>query len=181
MLRGREPSQDPSVQVEPKYRVYRDLERLFRCDGACVPNPGDGSWAVVLFEDEVPKLVRRGFMPGITNNIAEAEAMIRAMLWARELGVMAPRIQTDSKWCVDVVTKRWRVKAHPIREFMARAAILAYETRANLSWIPRESNTLADYHTYIAVNAREVGPIELVETSRPLRVAKQAAKSLKIR
>lgn len=120
-------------------------------DGACVPNPGRGTWAVaVAGPDWLTVESFSGILPGrSTNNIAEYEALIHALSLAKSRGAGNVFIRTDSKivaWCFSRKKKK-----HPvphIERLRARVFELARcFDNLSLTWIPREENEDADHLT----------------------------------
>jgi ribonuclease HI len=117
----------------------------FFCDGACNPNPGPMGIGVAMIDEAgtVVATISRALGEG-TNNVAEFEAVLAALELARERGIPAPQIFTDSRLIVEQVHGRYAVAARHLQPICGRAARAVHEMQAELSWIPREENTLAD-------------------------------------
>lgn len=68
-------------------------------DGACIPNPGVGGWAFVVYENDHPTIAEWGGSPETTNNVMELTAMLEALHWLRKHRQFA-RIWSDSQYVV---------------------------------------------------------------------------------
>ncbi len=80
------------------------------CDGACSGNPGEaGSGLAIFYADgEEPILIYGAYLKVGTNNIAELNALLRALQIAyKNLDNFKDiTIKTDSKYSIDSIT-RW--------------------------------------------------------------------------
>lgn len=131
------------------------------CDGLCEPtNPnGYACWAWLAKSPE-GKTIRQfwgclGHGPGMSNNLAEYEAVLQAlrytldrvaMLAARSISV---RLHADSQLAIRQITGEYRVNAPHLIALCAEARALAGQLRQagvpiDLQWIPRELNDEAD-------------------------------------
>ena len=85
-----------------------------------------------------------------TNNVAEYEALIRALTAARELfgteiSKMEVEIKMDSELIVRQMQGRYKVKAPELKpRFMQVKSLLASMPKASFTHIPREKNKDAD-------------------------------------
>jgi ribonuclease HI len=83
-------------------------------DGACVPNPGAGGWAFVVYRDGQETVHDFGGIKSATNNIAELTALLRALEWISEYAAgETATIISDSKYVVDgcnIWRHSWRAK-----------------------------------------------------------------------
>jgi ribonuclease HI len=78
------------------------------CDGACVPNPGEAGSGVILYIDNNPPILYYGdYEPNGTNNIAELNALFKALQLASESLKNSSNvtINSDSKYSIDCITK----------------------------------------------------------------------------
>lgn len=67
-------------------------------DGAARGNPGESSWAFVVYEGAAKKGSKSGYLGIGTNNQAEMTAILEALTWAAKFGIK-PTILTDSNYC----------------------------------------------------------------------------------
>ena len=76
------------------------------CDGACSGNPGNaGSGIAVYFDDKNPVLLYGDFVESGTNNIAELNALYKALQIADETNSNnAISIFTDSRYAIDCIS-----------------------------------------------------------------------------
>ena len=90
----------------------------FYTDGACMPNPGRGGWAVVAVENGLEKQYKAGGEKHTTNNRMELMAIYVAMSWFDSSfhdfklnnAEYRIRIYTDSMLSVNVINGKWRAK-----------------------------------------------------------------------
>jgi ribonuclease HI len=84
-------------------------------DGSCLPNPGRGGWAFVVFQNGAEIHVGTGQADATTNNRMEITAVLKAIEW---LGDRPARIYSDSQyvvnggtsWCKAWVKRGWMRK-----------------------------------------------------------------------
>lgn len=68
-------------------------------DGACRGNPGVGSWAFCVFDENDECLGKKtGFNPNTTNNEMEVTAVVELLKWATKTGGRPVTIYTDSTY-----------------------------------------------------------------------------------
>lgn len=127
----------------PKIIIYTD--------GGARGNPGPaGAGAVIL--DEKGKVLAEisDYLGKTTNNVAEYEALIRALaatkeLFGAEISKMEVEIKMDSELIVRQMQGRYKVKAPELKpRFMQVKALLASIPKASFTHISREKNTKAD-------------------------------------
>ena len=120
------------------------------CDGLCEPrNPGGyGCWAWIAFDEQGQELESccgcLGHGPTMTNNIAEYEAVIRALSWATEHGAIGVIVRTDSQLAVNQINGSWRINKPHLASLAEKARPLLTALQGQLEWVPREQNTRAD-------------------------------------
>jgi len=75
-------------------------------DGSCLGNPGPGGWAVKLIKIDPPRsALVSGQMPSTTNNLAELEAVYRAIC---ECGPnQSLELHTDSQLVIGWLSQGW--------------------------------------------------------------------------
>jgi len=115
------------------------------CDGACHPyNPGGyacWAWMASSGEQDYGCI---GYGDGMTNNVAEYEAVIHALRWANDNSKRGFTVKTDSKLVVKQSTGKWAVNAEHLKAKVAEVQLLMKQVCAKIKWIPREANQKAD-------------------------------------
>lgn len=133
---------DQRAPSSPQIVVYSD--------GLCEPrNPGGWAcWGWVAVDEAGHELASDcgviGHGAGMTNNIAEYHAAIRALTWAEGAGVHDVILRTDSQLVVNQVSRAWACKAANLWPLLAELTALVAATRARVEWVPREQNARAD-------------------------------------
>ncbi len=114
-------------------------------DGAAEPtNPGNRSIGALLRSPsgETLEISRTdGFG---TNNEAEYAAIIALLEAAISAGAPSVRVFGDSQLVVNQLNGEWDVKSPTLRGLWSRARILVRKANAEVSWVPREQNMMAD-------------------------------------
>ena len=75
----------------------------------------------------------RGAQVG-SNNTGEVTAIIEALLYAHQQGLDHIAIHSDSKWAINVITGRWRAKAHKTLINLASRLLRLFK-KASLQWV----------------------------------------------
>lgn len=123
-------------------------------DGLAQPrNPGLGTYAFVIYEDDV-KVAEDGGLAGdpVTNNFAEYCALVMALKRLSELGKTGPvTVRSDSKLLVGQMSQGWKVKGGGYLEKLKEARELVKEMESvAFEWVPREQNQEADLLSRVA-------------------------------
>lgn len=120
-------------------------------DGACRGNPGGKSAgaAVLFFHDPdgrlASTLTAHGKVFHGTNNEAEWQGLLAGLHQALKVGVKHLTIRGDSKLVVEQVRGNWRVKTEHLKPLHGEAmALLENFDSWQISWVPREHNSIAD-------------------------------------
>lgn len=114
-------------------------------DGSCKGNPGEMLIGVLL--DDVLQVENIGYG---TNNIAEYEAVVKALRIARDRGIMDVEIMSDSKLVVNQLSGAWRVNDTVLRQLIMKVnALRPFFGSCVFTWIPRAKN-VADVANYRA-------------------------------
>ncbi len=121
-------------------------------DGGARGNPGPAGIGVVIEDGEGKLLKEFGeYMGDTTNNMAEYEALIRALkaakeLFGAELLNKQVEVRMDSELVVRQLEGRYRVKEPSLKEQFAKVAQLRLEDIPNITFvhIPRAKNARAD-------------------------------------
>lgn len=118
-------------------------------DGLCEPrNPGGlACWGWLAEADGQPLASDAGVIgrgAGMTNNLAEYTAALKALEWAAESGLVGLVLRTDSQLVAYQVTGVWQCRAANLWPLLADLRALAAVTDARIEWVPREQNAKAD-------------------------------------
>jgi ribonuclease HI len=119
--------------------------RLFT-DGGSRGNPGPAAYGYALEDGDGNVLAAEGEAIGVaTNNVAEYSGLVAGLRRARELGLTAVEVVSDSELLVKQMRGEYRVKNAALRSLHAEAARLAAELGAvRYRHVGRERNELAD-------------------------------------
>lgn len=115
-------------------------------DGASRGNPGPASVGVFLQDAHGKVLKEHGRTLGVaTNNVAEYQALLDALLLAKTLGASELLVHSDSQLLVRQVSGEYKVKNEALKGLKARAQGLMRGFKAvRLVHVPREQNKDAD-------------------------------------
>jgi ribonuclease HI len=115
-------------------------------DGASRGNPGQAGFGVSVRDpDGTPRAELYGYLGLASNNVAEYQALLHALRWARAQGARRVRVFSDSELIVRQVNGQYRVK-HPDMVPLHReaTALLRQFETATVSHVRREQNRDAD-------------------------------------
>ena len=120
-------------------------------DGLCEPvNPGGIACTGYLIKKDGKVLAKTseviGRGKGMTNNVAEYTALIRAVEKIVQLGLARQEIlvRSDSRLIVNQMNGNWEVKAPLILPLYKKAKMTTTTMNIKFNWVPREQNTEAD-------------------------------------
>jgi len=118
-------------------------------DGASRGNPGDAAIGVVILEGDTVLAELRECIGTQTNNWAEYEAVVQALLKAGELGLVERtiRMHMDSKLVAEQLSGNWKIKEPALKEQHARAMHIVEDggfKDVSYTYIPRAQNAHAD-------------------------------------
>jgi ribonuclease HI len=182
-FRGGAPARSRTIGASGKPRVARTdhadavaaFDTVIFCDGACEPNPGKaGSGMAVYRAGVLASLWYGGYNPAGTNNTAELNALLQALMLAK-LEIDADRtvqVRSDSSYGLNAVTKwavgwkkrGWRKAEGEIKNLeiiqLLHALYLEIEDDVNLQHVSAhvgiEGNELADRMAMLAIERREL-------------------------
>ena len=86
----------------------------------------------------------------MTNNVAEYEAVLQALRWAKENHFISCRFRTDSQLVVNQIRGLWRLNAEHLKGMNSEARELLAITKSTIEWVPKEQNVSADKLSRIA-------------------------------
>ena len=115
-------------------------------DGGSRGNPGPAGYGVRI-EDGKGNLVEEfcGSLGTATNNVAEYSGLLAALRWARDHGVTALRVRSDSELLVKQMKGVYRVKNPGLQPLYREAQQLVGAIgRVTFEHVRREQNTEAD-------------------------------------
>ncbi len=115
-------------------------------DGASSGNPGNSGAGIVISDSEGKEQYRDSiFLGQMTNNMAEYEALLRALVKAVELGAQDVVTYTDSLLVANQVLGLYRINNETLREYCMRVRVCARKFQNfTIRHIPREENRIAD-------------------------------------
>jgi len=115
-------------------------------DGASSGNPGDSGAGIVIFDEDGLEISRDSiFLGKMTNNMAEYEALLRALQKAREYGAQDVVAHTDSLLVANQVIGTYKINNDILREYVIKVKkIISNFDHFAIQYIPREQNRIAD-------------------------------------
>ena len=115
-------------------------------DGASSGNPGDSGAGIVISDGDGKELFRDSvFLGKMTNNMAEYEALLRALLKANEYGAKDVVVYTDSLLVANQVMGAYKINNDILRQYVVQVKkIISNFDHFAIQYIPREQNTIAD-------------------------------------
>ena len=115
-------------------------------DGASLGNPGRSGAGIVTYDEQGNELWRESAPLGtMTNNMAEYEALVRALRKARDMAVTSVFVYTDSQLVANQILGSYRVKNERLRQYLQEAQSMIEDFNSfQIRHIPREKNGLAD-------------------------------------
>ena len=126
----------------------REIKAKIWCDGAArkKPNPGPAGAGYIIEidgQDPIEMPVPLGIA---TNNVAEYEAVLRALADARERGVTDVELKTDSPVVVGHYTGAWKCRAIHLQDLLEQLIdrVRSFPGTVTITRIPRKENRRAD-------------------------------------
>jgi ribonuclease HI len=119
-------------------------------DGLCYPkNPGGvAAYGYLVYRDNEP--IWRGFGGvgegrGMTNNVAEYEALMAAAHWLVDEGIEDKIvIKGDSELVIKQMKGQYKVSSATSKKYVPEIKKLLQGKDVTFSWVPREENEEAD-------------------------------------
>jgi ribonuclease HI len=122
------------------------VKLVVHVDGGARGNPGPAAIGVVVADADGNVLDELAETIGVaTNNVAEYQALLRGVEWARGLGADELQIVNDSELVARQLTGAYKVK-HPAMKPLYQEAIASLRAfkRWEIRSVPREQNSRAD-------------------------------------
>lgn len=115
-------------------------------DGASSCNPGHAGAGLVIYDAHGNEIGRESaYLGEMTNNMAEYEALIRALAKACLAGAKKVSVYTDSLLVANQVTGKYKIKSTTLQQYADRAKNLIRKfDYFEVKYIPREDNKAAD-------------------------------------
>jgi ribonuclease HI len=115
-------------------------------DGASSCNPGHAGAGLVAYDNHDNEVGRESaYLGEMTNNMAEYEALVRALLKAFKSGVKNVSIYTDSLLVANQVLGKYKIKNLTLQKYAEEAKNLIRNfDHFAIQYIPREENKVAD-------------------------------------
>jgi ribonuclease HI len=115
-------------------------------DGASSGNPGPSGAGIAIFDSEGNELhLESVYLGTMTNNMAEYEALLRALGKAAELGGQDVLVNTDSLLVASQVQGLYKIKNEVLREYVGKVKkTITLFNCFKIQYIPREKNKVAD-------------------------------------
>lgn len=126
-------------------------------DGASSCNPGHAGAGFVIYDQHGVEVERDStYLGEMTNNMAEYEALVRALSKASESNVKNVSIYTDSLLVVNQVLGKYKIKNTTLQKYAEKAKnLIGTFDHCAVQYIPREKNTLADKLAKGAITKRK--------------------------
>ena len=114
-------------------------------DGAARGNPGPAAFAYVIRREGAADIEEKGRLGETTNNIAEYEALVRALEHARRLGARRVQVFSDSELMVKQMLGEYQVKNEGLRPLYDHAVALRRQfDGVTFRHVRRSENSRAD-------------------------------------
>jgi len=115
-------------------------------DGASSCNPGHAGTGLVAYDEFGNEVGRDStYLGEMTNNMAEYEALVKALTKALKSGVKNVSVYSDSLLVVNQVLGKYKIKNITLQKYAAEVKnlICTFDHFA-VQYIPREKNKVAD-------------------------------------
>jgi ribonuclease HI len=114
-------------------------------DGAARGNPGPAAFAYVIERDGAQVIEEKGCLGSATNNVAEYEALVRALEHAQRLGARRVQVFSDSELLVRQMAGEYQVKNEGLRPLYEQARDLRRQfDTVTIRHVRRAQNSRAD-------------------------------------
>ncbi len=115
-------------------------------DGASLGNPGLAGAGMIAFDEDGQEIWRDSIHLGLmTNNMAEYEALVRALKKVGDPAGLPVNVYTDSQLVAYQVLGKYRIKNEGLKPYLEEARrLMSGFAQVKIKYIPREGNKLAD-------------------------------------
>jgi ribonuclease HI len=113
-------------------------------DGASLGNPGPMGIGIVIYRDGLVVEELSEYIGDGTNNVAEYNAIIKALRTAHEMGEMEVHIKSDSELVVRQLNNEYKVRDPKLIPLKREIDRLRGTISVSFEHIPREKNKAAD-------------------------------------
>jgi ribonuclease HI len=115
-------------------------------DGASSCNPGHAGAGIVIYDEHGNEVGKNSaYLGEMTNNMAEYEALVRALSMACTSDVKNVSIYTDSLLVANQITGKYKIKNVTLQKYAEKAKNLIRNfDHFAVQYIPREKNKVAD-------------------------------------
>ncbi|HPD47453.1 MAG TPA: phosphoribosylglycinamide formyltransferase [Anaerohalosphaeraceae bacterium] len=129
---------------------------IIHTDGGSRGNPGPAAAAYIISDAHGHRIAGKGLYLGkTTNNVAEYTGLVRGLAAARDLGVKAVTIYTDSELMTRQISGAYKVKSEHLKPLFAECMqLLSGFRKWRVQHVPREKNAQADKLANQAMDAR---------------------------
>lgn len=124
-------------------------------DGAADPNPGHAAFGFSHQSSGKEVAFQCGYLGFQTNNVAEYNALLYALLYCKLNYLKNVRIFGDSQLIIKQVSGIYRVKNESLKKLCDMCKSLISELNITVHWISREENQRADYLSKIPLKERQ--------------------------
>lgn len=133
---------------------------VLHIDGASRGNPGEAGYGVHVTTSDGRELAGLyGYLGEATNNVAEYQALVHGLRYARARGARRVLVYSDSELVVRQIEGRYKVKHPGLAGLHAEARrLLAGFESASLRHVRREQNREADRLANRALDERASSP-----------------------
>jgi len=130
------------------------VELIIHVDGGARGNPGPAGAGVVIRDQEGNRIHEAGYFLGQqTNNVAEYEALIRALQRALRVQPQALTVYSDSELLVRQLTGEYQVRSPRLVDLHRQVQLLLIKVpRWMIRHVPRETNAQADRLANLAMD-----------------------------
>jgi ribonuclease HI len=132
------------------------MEWTIYIDGASSCNPGHAGAGFVIYDEHGNEVGRdSAYLGEMTNNMAEYEALVRALSKAFDANVKNVSIYTDSLLVANQILGKYKIKNITLQKYAEKAKnlIRTFDHFA-VQYIPREKNKVADKLAKEAINKK---------------------------
>ncbi|MDD5172243.1 MAG: ribonuclease HI family protein [Candidatus ainarchaeum sp.] len=113
-------------------------------DGASLGNPGPMGIGIVIYRDGIVVEELSEYLGSGTNNIAEYNAVIKALETAHAMGESEVHVKSDSQLVIRQLNNEYKVRDPGLQILKNRVEHLCIGLTVRFEHIPREKNKEAD-------------------------------------